>query len=391
MSISCLDFRKNWWFWVGLFVAFYYQTYRYPFEYGIDPPLPWRVTKYVLLSGICLISLPRFFGQIKKFRFFEWGVLVLFSILGLFGYLQNEKFLVQASFCGLVAFWMAQSCEQVSYRSLLLFLFCAWGVNTAFYLVEAIGLVIFAKPFLWSGSDIFTSRFGGMLVDPLGAPFFSLLFLGLAFEFKGWLRWVIAITSVLTIAMTQTLTAWLFLALFLTVGVGTWAFHRISWRVALMLTILCLIMLVTIAIGFWNFKDTILLFMPGKWDSVLLHAEFWWPKRWPWLPMQDSLFSETWWVFAVQSMGILWTVAYVWLMLVLVQDCARRAKLLIAPQRGKPLSGVFLGIYLSGTFIIFGSFNQLYLGMYPVGLVALLFAFMIKYNKISPRSPIVRV
>lgn len=392
ISLSYPDLRKNWWLWVGLLVAFYYQTYRYPFEYGIEPPLPLRVTKYVLLSGICLLLLPRFFGQIKKFRFFEWGLLVVFSILGLCGYLQHEKFLVQVFFCGLVAFWLAQSSEQVSYRSLRLFMLCAWGIDTAFYLAEAIGLEIFAKPFLWSGAGIFTSRFGGMSVDPLGAPYFSFLFLGLAFEFKGWKRWLIATTSVLAIGMTQTLTAWLLLSLFLIFCVGTWVFHRIGWRVALMLTIIsCLMMFITTTIGFLRFKDAVFLFMPGKWDSVLLHAEFWWPKRWPWLPMQDSAFSETWWVFSVQSMGILWTVAYVSLMFVLIRDCVRRAKSLIDPEPGKPLSGVFLGIYLSGAFLVFGSLNQLYPGMYPVGLIALLFAFMIKYNKISQRPPTVRI
>lgn len=391
MLISRLNLRKNTCFWAALFVAFYYQTYRYPLGYGLEPPLLWRVTKYVLLSGICLSSLARFFGQLKKFGVFEWSILVVLSILGVCGHLQHEKFLVQASFCSLVAFWLAQICEQVAYRSLLLFLLCAWGIDTAFYLTEAIGLSMFGKQFFGSGSDIFMARFGGMLVDPLGAPYLSLLFLGLAFDFKGWLRWLIVITCILAIAMTKTLTAWLFLALFLSVGIGIWTFHRIGWLMTLMFYTALLAVLILTDFGFLVFKDIILWLMPAKLDSVLLHADYWWPKRWPWLPMEDSAFSETWWVFSVQSMGVLWTAAYVTLMIILIGECARRAKLLIVPQKDKRLSGVFLGIYLAGAFIVFGSLNQLYLGMYPVGLIAMLFAFMIKYNKISERPSTLRI
>lgn len=376
--------RDNWFFWVTLIVGFYYQIYRYPLDYGIEPPLLWRVGKYAILAGLCLSTSHRFFNQIKTFGLFEWSNLFVFLILGLIGCYQHEKFLVQTACCALIAFWIVQSCTgTVSYRRLVDFLFLAWIVNTLFYVLEWVGLVCFDKAFVHSSESVLTSRFGGMLVEPLGAPYLSFIFLGLGFEFKGWTRRLILGSCVVTILMTHTLTAWLFLFLLVLAYATFWTFEKIGRLASIVLSMLAGLAVFGAVLVFWYIKDSV-PYLAAKWDvSILTHAGYWWPARWPLLPMRESMFSETWWVMSVQSMGSVWSIAYVALMFHLLRTCLRRASVLLKPRENGTCHGGYLGIYISGAFVIFGSMNQLYPGMYPVGLLFMLFCYMLKYNKIT--------
>lgn len=374
----------NWFFWVALAVGFYYQIYRYPLDYGVEPPLFWRVGKYAILVGLCFLTSHRFINRIKIYSFFEWLNLFVFLTLGIFGYLQHEKFLVQAAFCALVAFWIVQSCNvTVSYRALLNFLLLAWIVNTLFYVFEWAGLVFFEKGFVHSSDSVVTSRFGGMLVEPLGAPYLSFIFVGMAFEFKGWIRKLILVSSVVAILMTHTFTAWLFLFLLVLGYAAFWTFKKIGRLASLALCVSAGLMVFGAILVLWYFKDSY-PYLAAKWNvSILAHAEYWWPKRWPLLPTQESMFSETWWVMSVQSMGILWSITYVALMFSLLRACVRQGRMLLKPLPNGTWRGIYLGIFISGAFVIFGSMNQLYLGMYPVGFLFMLFCYMVKYAKIS--------
>lgn len=377
----------NWFLWATLIVAFYYQIYRYPFEYGIEPPLFWRVGKYALLAGFCMLSSALFFKKIKSFGVFEWGFLLVFSVLSVFGYLQQEKYLIQAAVSALVAFWIVQSSPSIPYRALAKFLVVAWFVNTLFYFIQWIGLVFFDKSFVHASDQVLTSRFGGMFVEPLGAPYLSFLFLGLAYEFKGWAYWVITITSVLTLLMTHTLTAALFLFLLAVAYAGFFLLKKAGLLASIVWCASGFIAAKGVIAAFWYLKDSV-PYLSGKWNvSIVAHAKYWWPDRWPLLPAQESMFSETWWVMSVQSMGVLWTIVYVAVVFFLLRACVSQAKLLLSPRADGSLKGVFLGIYLSGAFVIFGSLNQLYPAMYPVGLLFMLFSFMVKYNKISETMP----
>lgn len=380
---------SNWCFWAVLIVAFYYQIYRYPFEYGIEPPLLWRVGKYVLLGCLCLVTSLRFFESAKKFGLFEWAFLAVFSSLGIVGYIQQEKYLLQTAFCALVAFWIVHSVAgSISYRALARFLVLAWTVNSLFYLIQWIGLVFFNKGFVHASAEVLTSRFGGMLVEPLGAPYLSFLSLGLAYEFKGWSRWIIFSSSIVTLLMTHTLTAGLFLFLLAVIWIAHFVYKKGGWVASAILVVTGCVAAASTVLVFWYLKDT-LPYFSEKWNvSIVTHAKYWWPSRWPLLPTPESQFSETWWVMSVQSIGILWTIVYGAVMFFLLRACALQAISLLSQRTDGAFNGVFLGIYLSGAFAVFGSLNQLYPAMYPVGLLFMLFCLMVKYNKISKmKSP----
>ena len=235
---------------------------------------------------------------------------------------------------------------------------------------------------MWSTDNIFTSRFGGMLVEPLGAPYLSFLFFGLAIEARGLLRWTVILTCALSIVMTHTWTAIGFLLIAFGIFVLCLAKRRNGWPLVRSLTVIFVAALTALSVAIHSLRHEI-PFLAEKLGSAGDHVLYWWPSRWPLLPMKDSAFSETWWVFAIQNMGVLWTIGYGFVMLLLLHACFVRAKSLLAPRIDGSFKGVFVGIYLSGAFVVFGSFNQLYLAMYPVGLLFMLFALMIKYQKIS--------
>lgn len=363
-------------------MAFFYQTYRYPLGYGYEPPLYWRTGKYLLLLGLCIFSTRMFIKKIKYFGLFERVFLAEFAILTINGLILHEKFLVQGAFCGLVAFWLAVSLHQVQYESMRRFFLFGWVVNTLFYCIEAIGLVFFNKSFFASTGSVITSRFGGMLVEPLGAAYFSFLFLGFSLEYKGVARLFIALTSVIGLFMTQTMTGVFFLTIVICFCVALWALHRMGWLIFSLVFATLMFIVVAAVFGFWYFNG-FLPFLAGKWHSVILHASYWWPMRWPWFPANESMFSETWWVFLIQNMGILWSLVYAVIITRLLVVCLQHAKYLLVRRSDGTFNGVFFAVYLSSSYVVFGSLNQLYPAMYPVGFLGILFAFMIKYEKIS--------
>lgn len=385
MSLNRLNTSaKNPVFWVVLFIAFFYQIYRYPFEYGIEPPLPWVLGKYLLITGACLCVMERFFVSTRRFGLFELAFILLFLMLLVGGVWQKEKFEVQAAFAGLAALWVVLTVtEKIPYSSLRSFLLAAWSINVLFYVIQFFGILFFQKTFVHSSDSILTSRFGGMLVEPLGAPYLSFLFLGFAFEYKGLLRRFIAGTSMLTLVMSMTLTAGLFIFLVLMSFVIYQVNKRIGKVAAISIGFLTLLCVLGAFLVVWVLSDTYPYFA-AKWEiSIVPHAIYWWPNRWPLLPLDMSSFSETWWVFCVQNMGIVWTVAYLSVMYVLIKDVINQKGWLLKQRVEGTYRGLYVGIYLSGAYVLFGSLNQLYPAMYPVGLLFMIFAFMVKYQKIG--------
>lgn len=374
---------RNWAFWVILTLAFYYQTYRYPLGYGIEPPLIWRLGKYILCTGVALSVVPSLFKKHDLRNHFDWLFPLVFLIAGCVGIFQRDKFLLQLGFGGFVGFIIVISINgKIAYQTLLKFLMVCFALNIAFVTVQFIGLVFFDKKFVWATSSVLTSRFGGLLVEPLGAAYLSFVFMGLSLEFLGIKRWLLFTLALLCLLMTHTLTGYLYIALVGSVIVAISLRDRYGKLVAYFFLNLWFSLVAFGIYMIWVLQDTDTYFT-AKWLSITTHLSYWWPVRWSWFPEKESAFSESWMSFAIQNMGILLAFVYFSLMFVLFLDCAKEGKKLLRPRADGTFRGIFVGMYLSGLFVILGSFNQLYPAMYPVGLLSMLFALLIKYEKIS--------
>jgi len=379
-SPSALFYRLNgaWLLWASLLLGFFYQTHRYPLEFGIDPPFYWRLGKYLIGAMLALFTLPKLIDSIKKFTIFEWAYLAIFLILGLQGIYLKDQFMIQGSFWPIVALLVVMSSKKIPLPYINLFFWVCWILNALFLLIEFVGLTIFNKPFVWSTDSVWTSRFGGILVEPLGAPYICLLFMGFSFQFRGFKRCLVFGISFLALLMTHTWTAFLYLIL-ISVGMLIWHVYKYFGKLyALLLGGLLLAFSFASLTVLVSIKNQI-PFLANKWTSVELHIHYWLPIEWNLFPSSNVKFSETWWVMGVQNLGLFWTFIYYWLMYVLLFDIYHAWR----ESNSKKGKSIYLGIFLAAGYFIFGSLNQLYPAIYPVDFLFILFALMIRYKRMG--------
>lgn len=379
---------KNWSFWTVLFVAFYYQSLRYPFSIGIlDAPLEFILPKYIIITAVGIISANIFRKKIIYFHLFEWVTIALFALLGFVGVVFENKFYLQASFAGLASFYFVQCIDgKISYKSLELFMVWAMCINFIYYFAEFLGLLLFDFAFAASMSSVLTSRFGGFIVEPLSAPFFLALFFGISLDFLPIKRTIVIMLSLIALIATHTLTGWIF---FIILFAGTcirYKLNKSSKLYPISIILLTIFFVFIILYLYWNNRNASTYFTQ-RWHSINLHANFWWPIDWPIFPVQLTRISETWLVLMIEGMGIVFTAAYAVYMFRLCYQSLSTLSIHIKANLSQRFHiGLFVGFYLAILFVIFGSLNQLYPTMFPTGFIFMMFNYLIYYNKISSDS-----
>lgn len=371
---------SQWFVLTLLALAFFYRAPAYFLSYQLEPPIVFRLGKYVIGLVFAMAALNIWRRHIRELTRYDLLYLGVFTILAAQGFRTNAWDLVEGAFWPLVSFAIVRFTQPISARLISRIMGYTFWTYGFFILLQSFGLAYYGYGFMHSGDSIFNSRFGGLTVEPLSAPMMCFLFLGWAI-FRPKNNYIYLLCVVIFILMTHTWTAYLYIILM----AALWVFYEL-WRnkyrwcsYGLMLLFLVLL---SMTIMFVHQQTETSKFLSAKWSSVKLHMTYWWPSRWLWLPSEDFKFSETVWVGYVENLGILWTICFFGLIFFMAQRVFDAWKC----ETDSQLRAIKLASLLVTGYFLFGSLNLPYPAIFPANLIFYLFANLVFFNKIQTKA-----
>lgn len=365
------------WFVLALLVlAFFYRAPAYFLGYQWDPPIAFRLGKYVISLVLAMAALNIWRRHIRELSRYDLLYLGVFILLAAQGFRTNALDLVEGAFWPLVSFAIVRFSQPVSVCWIRRIVGYAFGAYGCFILLEALGLAYYGYGFMHSGDSIFNSRFGGLTVEPLSAPMMCLVFLGWAIgghrHFWFYVFWVS-----IFVLMTYTWTSYLYLIIVAIV----WVFYKL-WPAQYRLWVYGILVLSLAALTLMTSQLGAIDLLSAKRESIALHISYWWPSRWLWLPSEDFKFSETVWVVYVENMGVLWTACFFGLIFFMAQRVLDAWKC----ETDSQLRAIKLASLLVTGYFLFGGFNLPYPAIFPANLIFYLFANLVFFNKIQTQA-----
>lgn len=364
---------SRWFVLALLMVAFFYRAPAYFLGYSWEPPVAFRLGKYVLALILAIGAVNIWLHRIRELTRYDLLYLVAFTLLAVQGFRTNAWDLVEGAFWPLASFAVVRFSQPISARLIGKIVNYTLFAYLIFILLQAGGLVFYDYAFMHAASSIFNSRFGGLTVEPLSAPMLCLVFLGWAIGGQR-CHWFYAICVLIFVLMTHTWTSYLYLAIVAVV----WGLHEL--RQGQYRARIC---------GFALFVMVVLVLMAQQLDlyellsykraSIELHASYWWPSRWLWLPSEDFKFSETVWVGYIENMGILWTALWVGLLFFMAKSVFDAWK----GETDAQLRAIKFASLLVTGYFLFGGLNLPYPAIFPANLIFYLFANLVFFNKIQ--------
>lgn len=358
-----------------LILAIFYRLPAYFMSYDSQPPLGFRLGKYGIGLLLALGALPLWFRQLKALKLFDALYISVFVVLAIQGFMLQGWDLLEAGFWPLIAYMVIRFSQPIPAALLNRVVGAAFLCYGLFLLAQIILLNWYSVRFMHATDSVLTSRFGGLTVEPLGAPMLCLLFLGWAIGLRKNLFY--AVLPILFIAMTHTWSAYVFLAVVFgaAIYISLWDSQHRTLAITSLVVFLAGIFGSVFVLN--ELKDSN-PFLAGKWTSVKIHASYWWPDRWLLLPSNDFKYSETVWVESVENLGIIWTLLFFGVLLYMCYRLFVSWKdETIKQVRATKLSAVLV----SGYFLL-GSLNLPYPSIFPANLIFYLFACLIIFDKV---------
>lgn len=365
--------------WLALAVAFYYQVHKYPlnFDAGAEASVAWRLGKYVLILGLCLVAAAVRGRKLLPLRTFDFLWLLTFGASALVGGLTRSADLVECSFWALASWAIARMSSPMPVVWLKRWSWVALALSLLMLVAQAVGLLYFGKAFSNSNPNFWLSRFSGLTVEPLSAPMIGLFFGGFGFALHGWKRWAVVALGIFFVLACQTWTAYVYLILVFGLVCIHYLRRHTKWVVFL---VMLAVLLGWFVLGSGKINLTELYAM--KKPSIELHMVYWWPDVWQLWPANTYDFNETWWVNGVENMGVVWTLAYhvalFYLLLIIWKKYQN--------HRDTESGWVYLTTLIMGGYFLFGSMNLPYPAIYPANFLFFLFAMLCYFDRFTVQN-----
>jgi hypothetical protein len=388
--------KENYVFWLGLILCTVYLSYRYPLQINSsgtsptysDTPVMLQMGKFVLALPLFAIAAVRGLGKTLTPR--QWlvtlGILFLsgYSLLKVFG--DNDVKYLELSFWMLFPLALVLGADAIRISSIdryLRFLLIYALVSTA---IQVALFIAFGRLPALAYEGTILIRFGGFLDDPNGFGAILFLLLGWSYgRFKGWTRFFILGSLVVSLLLTQSWTAIGFLAaVFL-----FWVLIVVRRRPWLGVPIICacaLLALLAIRETSPSLQTVFENMLHAKQESIEGHSFSWdpWVSRLAkWTLVGDSTYNtyESWWASAPVNFGVPWLVVFLILIAELIRSL--RSGYLGSGSSTRP---VYLGFLLFGCYFVLGSLNLPFPTIFPINCLFFLFCFLETFGRIRPED-----
>ena len=383
-------------FWLSLILCTVYLSYRYPLQINSagtsptysDTPVMLQVGKFILALPLFAIAAGRCFRQ--KLALKQWlaalGILFLsgYSLFKIFG--DNSSKYLELSFWMLFPLVLVLGTDAVKLSAIDRYL--------RFLLVYALGstaiqvalFIAFGRLPALAYEGTMLIRFGGFLDDPNGFSAILFLLMGWCYgRFRGWTRFFILGSIVVSLLLTQSWTA----LVFLTVIFCFWALIAVSKRPSLAVLIICACLLLAMFVVRRTSPSLGMLFdemLNAKQGSIEGHSLSWgvWGSKWTeWVILGDSTYNsyESWWASAPVNFGVPWFIVFLGLIVQLIMSL--RSGLLGTGGEARP---VYLGFLLFGYYFAFGSLSLPFPTIFPINFLFFLFSFLTVFGRIQPED-----
>jgi hypothetical protein len=388
--------KENYVFWLGLILCTVYLSYRYPLQINSsgtsptysDTPVMLQMGKFVLALPLFAIAAVRGLGKTLTPR--QWlvtlGILFLsgYSLLKVFG--DNDVKYLELSFWMLFPLALVLGGDAIKISSIdryLRFLLIYALVSTA---IQVTLFIAFGRLPALAYEGTMLIRFGGFLDDPNGFGAILFLLMGWSYaRFKGWTRFFIVTSLVVSLLLTQSWTAIVFLAaVFL-----FWVLIVVRRRPWLAVPIICacaLLALLALRETPPSLQTVFENMLNAKQESIEGHSFSWdpWVSRLAkWTLVGDSKYNsyESWWASAPVNFGMPWLAVFIGLI----------AELMMSLRNGFLGSGgetrpVYLGFLLFGCYFVFGSLSLPFPTIFPINVLFFLFCFLEAFGRIQPEG-----
>lgn len=389
LSITKIPLRCMW---LAVLVCTVYQSYRYPLQMNSagtsptykDTPAALQAAKYVITAIICLISIMYIPRRLLSYR--NWGLACLVFCMSSYAILKaivaqggDRASYVDIAFWPILALILAISVRSVSISALdryLRFVLLYGLASTAIQIV--LFLAIGRLPALaYEGS--FSVRFGGFLDDPNGFAALIFMLMGWAyFRFTKAKRVAVELSLLICLALTQSLTAFVFLGLLILLFSARQFIRRpplfIGGCVSLGLILLAALpslqsnLSAIIADHSGSVEDHLSQVVAAAWKTpfdLLLGGS-------------NYVSMESWWIGSLFNFGILWYLVCILVVITLAWQSIkayRRA----GGTLNKGVSGAVLGLTC---YFIFGCINLPLFKIFPINFLYFFLSFLVCFDRI---------
>ena len=386
-------------FWLGVILCTVYNSYRYPLQINTatptysDTPFMLQAGKFLLACPLLVIAAVRCFRKTGSIR--HWlialGVLFLSSYALLKGVGDNNPKYLDLSFWMLFALISVWAIDEISVSTIDRYLryLLIYALGTV--LLQVVLFIVFGRLPALAFEGSYSIRFGGFLDDPNGFAAILFLLMGWSYaRFRGWTRFLIIASIIVSMLLTQSWTA----LGFLIVVFLFWALAGIPKHPVLAIAMICTSALLVIFVIYpvaHSLRDIAEEVLTQKQGSIEGHGFPWaqWVGRWSgWAVLGDSMYNfyESWWASSLVNFGVPWFCAFVSLLAALI--ISLRNALSRASGEAK---AIYLGLLLFGSYFVFGSLNLPFPIIFPINVIFFLFTFLVAFGKIRTEDDLTLV
>jgi len=386
--------KKNYALWLGFALCTIYQSYRYPLQMGdtgtsptySDTPLIWQAGKFILALPLVAITAFRWFNSSARLPHRHWLIAMATVFLSSFSLLKMlggyDSHYVAISFWMLFSLVLVLDVDFVSVSAIDKYLYILLAYAFGSTLVEVFLFLAFGRLPALAFAGSYLVRFGGFLDDPNAFAAILFLLMGWSFRrFSGRTRVLVLAGIVISLILSQSWTALFFFAAILFFYVLISALRRpLSALVTICALPMCAFFIVEWLLprlqeGFlWDM-------MQDKQESIEQHLFpwDWWAARWPdWTLVGEWNYNgyESWWVSSMVNFGVIWLVAYLFLVMALLFCLLRTSPKAIS----RPIHA---GLLLFGLYFAVGSLSLPFPSIFPVNALFFLLFFLVAFQKIA--------
>ncbi len=388
--------KENRVFWLSLILCTVYLSYRYPLQINSsgtsptysDTPVMLQVGKFILACPLFAIAAGRCLRQ--KLALKQWlaalGILFLsgYSLFKIIG--DNSSKYLELSFWMLFPLVLVLGSDGVKLSAIDRYLRFLLVFALGSTVIQIVLFLAFGRLPALAYEGTMLIRFGGFLDDPNGFGAILFLLMGWSYgRFRGWTRFFILGSIVVSLLLTQSWTA----LVFLTVVFCFCALIAVSKRPWLAVLIICACLLLAMFVLRETSPSPGTLFeemLNAKQGSIEGHSFSWgaWGSKWTeWAILGDSTYNsyESWWASAPINFGVPWLIVFLCLIAELIMSL--RSGLVGAGSEARP---VYLGFLLFGYYFAFGSLSLPFPTIFPINFLFFLFSFLTVFGRIRPED-----